>query len=91
MLVNIDKGDKIKISSIDFEGNEKFTDKKLRSTMSNTKQKNIFRLLKRSKYVKDKYQEDLKSIVNKYKEKGYRDARITSDTVIYNKEKMNLP
>ena len=90
MLVNIDKGDKVKISSIEFEGNEKFSDRKLRKAMSNTKVKNPIRILKRSKYIKDKYEEDLKSIVDKYKEKGYRDARITSDTVIYNKEKNNL-
>ena len=90
MLVNIDKGDKVKIRSIEFEGNEKFTDKKLRKAMSNTKQKNFLRILKRSKYVKDKYEEDLKSIVDKYKEKGYRDARVVSDTITYNKQQNEL-
>jgi outer membrane protein insertion porin family len=90
ILVNIDKGDKVKIKTIEFEGNEKFSDKKLRKAMSNTKQKNFFRILKRSKYVKDKYEEDLKSLVDKYKEKGYRDARVKSDTVIYNKENNEL-
>jgi outer membrane protein insertion porin family len=90
MLVSIDKGQKVKISSIVFEGNEKFSDSKLRKAMSNTKQKNFLRVFKRSKYIKDKYDEDLKAVINKYKEKGYRDARITSDTVIYNKEKNNL-
>ena len=90
MLVTIDRGDKVKITSIDFEGNEKFSDKKLRKAMSNTKVKNPIRIFKRSKYVKDKYEEDLKSVVDKYKEKGYRDARITSDTVMYNKEKNKI-
>ena len=90
MLITIDRGDKVKITSIDFEGNEKFSDSKLRKAMSNTKQKNFLRIFKRSKFIKDKYQEDLKSVVNKYKEKGYRDARVTSDTVIYNKEKNNI-
>lgn len=90
MLVNIDRGQKVKIKSIDFTGNEKFTDSKLRGAMSNTKQINPIRILKRSKYIKEKYEEDLKSIVNKYKEKGYRDARIVSDSVIYDKEKNKL-
>ena len=90
MLVSIDRGEKVKVGSIKFEGNEKFSDSKLRKTMSNTKQKNILRVLKRSKYIKDKYEEDLKSIVNKYKENGYRDARIKSDTVVYNKDKNNI-
>ena len=90
MLVNIDKGQKVKIKSIDFTGNEKFTDRKLRNAMSNTKQINPIRIFKRSKYIKEKYEEDLASIINKYKEKGYRDARIVSDSVIYNKEKNKI-
>ncbi len=90
MLVNIDKGDKIKIKEIVFNGNEKFTDSKLRGFMKNTKQINRFRILKGSKYIKDKYKEDLISVVDKYKEKGYRDARIVSDSVSFNKDKNNL-
>jgi outer membrane protein insertion porin family len=37
--------------------------------------------LKRSKYIEADYKEDLQSVVDKYKEKGYRDARIISDTL----------
>jgi len=87
MVVNIDKGDKVKISEINFNGNEKFTDANLRKSMKNTKQKFIFRILKASKFIKDKYNEDLVKVIDKYKEKGYRDARIISDSVIFNKEK----
>lgn len=90
MLVSIDRGDKVKVRTIEFEGNEKFTDSKLRKAMSNTKQKNFIRVFKRSKFIRDKYEEDLKSIADKYKENGYRDARITSDTVMYNKEKNSI-
>lgn len=98
MLVNIDKGEKIKVKNIVFTGNEKFTDQMLRNKMKNTKQKvtvgsffqNPLRIFKKSKFIKDKYKEDLTTIIDKYKEKGYRDARITSDSVIYNKEKKNI-
>jgi outer membrane protein insertion porin family len=81
MLVNIDKGNKLKIKKITFEGNDKFTDENLRSAMKNTKQINPIRVLKASKFIKDKYKEDLNSIIEKYKEKGFRDARIVSDSV----------
>ncbi len=87
MLVNIDQGDKVKIRSIDFDGNEKFTDSKLRKLMKNTKQRNLIRVFKRSKFIRDKYKEDLENVIAKYKEKGYRDARIISDSVAYNKDK----
>ncbi len=90
MLVNIDKGDKLKISKITFDGNEKFSDKKLRKAMKNTKQINPIRIFKASKFIKDKYKEDLTSIVEKYKEKGFRDARVRSDSVYLNAKKTKL-
>ncbi len=90
MLVNIDKGDKLKISKITFDGNEKFSDSKLRKEMKNTKQINPIRILKASKFIKEKYKEDLVSIIDKYKEKGYRDARIITDSVFLNAKKTKL-
>lgn len=90
MLVNIDKGDKLKISQIAFDGNEQLSDKALRKAMKNTKQINPIRIFKASKFVKDKYKEDLTSIVEKYKEKGYRDARVITDSVYLNDKKSKL-
>ncbi len=89
MLVNIDKGEKVKIKDINFIGSEKIKDKKLRKAMKNTKQKSLnpLRILKRSKYVEEDFREDLVSVVDKYKENGYRDARIISDSIIYIDEK----
>src|SRR5690606_8051796 len=81
MVVNVDKGEKVKISEINFEGNEQFSDAKLRKAMKNTKQRNPLRLFKASKFIRDNYRQDLVSVMNKYKEKGYRDARIISDSV----------
>ena len=90
LLVSIDKGQKLKIKNISFDGNEKYTDSKLRLAMKNTKQINLLRLFKSSKFIKDKYKEDLVSIVNKYKEKGYRDARVITDSVWLDKKKNKI-
>ena len=90
MVVFIDKGKKVKISKINFNGNEKLTDKNLKKTFKNTKEKKIYRIFKSSKFIKEKYKEDLNSLVTKYKEKGYRDARIVSESVVYNKEKNKI-
>tara|TARA_R110002124_G_scaffold91609_2_gene233165 strand:+ start:20107 stop:22680 length:2574 start_codon:yes stop_codon:yes gene_type:complete len=87
MKIEIDKGQKVKIKAINFEGNEKIKGKKLRKAMKNTKKKNPIRLLKRSKYIEEDYKTDLVSVIDYYKEKGYRDARIISDSIIYNNEK----
>jgi outer membrane protein insertion porin family len=90
MVVFIDKGEKVKISAINFVGNEQLVDKKLKKSFKNTKEKKIYRIFKSSKFVKDKYKEDLESVVTKYKEKGYRDARVVSENVVYDKEKNKI-
>ena len=90
MLINIDVGEKVKISEIDFVGNTKMSDKALRKAMKDTKQKKITRIFKASKFIKDKFKSDLEKVIDTYKEKGFRDARIVSDTVSYNREKNSL-
>jgi outer membrane protein insertion porin family len=85
MLINIDRGTKVKIRNIDFNGNTQLSDKKLRKALKNTKKKSLspLRLLKRSKYVEDDFKEDLVSLIDLYKENGYRDARVLKDSIIY--------
>ncbi len=86
LIINFDKGKKVRISSITFEGNKKIGNKKLLGAMKNTKIKNPLnplRIFKPSKFIQEKYEEDLTNISNTYKENGFRDARIISDTTIY--------
>ncbi len=87
MLIFIDKGEKVKINKIIFNGNDKVSDKKLRKAMKNTKQKNPIRILKRSKFIKDDFEEDLVTLIDAYKERGYRDARVISDSIVYKDDK----
>ncbi|WP_276389652.1 BamA/OMP85 family outer membrane protein [Eudoraea chungangensis] len=82
MVVNIKTGNKVKIGKIDIEGNKMISDKKLKKSLKNTKQKLFGRVWKKSKYIEEDYKEDLTSLVDAYAEKGYRDARILSDSVI---------
>lgn len=86
MLVNVELSDRVKIEDIEFIGNEQLSDAKLRKQMKNTKQKNIIRFWKRSKYIAENFAEDKVSVVDKYKENGFRDARIISDTLIHSGE-----
>ena len=86
MVVNVDRGPRIKIRDVNFEGNEIFKQAKLKSKLKNTKSKNPIRFWKRSKYIVDDFKEDLVGLIDFYKEQGYRDARILSDTVIRNEK-----
>jgi outer membrane protein insertion porin family len=85
MLVKIDKGAKVKIKDIEFVGNKEIKDETLRAAMKDTKRKTLVSL-KASKFIKAKYDADLEKVIAAYKEKGYRDARILSDSVAYNND-----
>lgn len=85
MTIRIDRGDKVKINKIEFHGNNKVSNRRLLKSMKKTKKKNPIRFTKRSKYIEVNYKEDLTSVVDKLKEKGYRDARIISDSLTIDK------
>ena len=84
MLVHIDKGSKIKIKEIIFDGNDQVSDQTLAAAMKNTKTKFFGRFWKGSKFIQDKFDEDLESVLAKFSEKGHRDARILGDSISWN-------
>ncbi|MBT8261676.1 MAG: outer membrane protein assembly factor BamA [Bacteroidia bacterium] len=87
MFINIDKGERVKVTDINIEGNKELSDKKVRSAMKKTKRKNPLRFYKRSKYTEEGFAEDKANIIKKYKTNGFRDARIISDTLLVKDEK----
>ena len=91
MTVNIYKGPKIKIKKINILGNEKLSSRMIEKSMKNTKRRKFYRVFKRSKYIPEDFKEDLSSVIDKYKERGYRDARIISDSIYdENKNEINV-
>ena len=90
MLIKIDLGDRVKIDNINFTGNNIAKSSKLKKKMKNTKTKFFGRFWKKSKFIDEDYKDDLNSILEFYKEKGYRDARIIVDSVITNKNRISI-
>ena len=86
MVVNVDLGERVKIKAINFEGNEVFNDKKLRSKLKKTKQKWPLRFWKKSKFIEEDFEEGKQNLLDFYKERGYRDARIVNDTLLINED-----
>ncbi|WP_422089354.1 outer membrane protein assembly factor BamA [Tenacibaculum ovolyticum] len=84
MDIFVDKGARIKIKEINFVGNKAMSSSVLRGAMKNTKRKIFGRFWKSSKYILDDYKADLESILEKYSENGYRDARVLSDKLTWN-------
>jgi outer membrane protein insertion porin family len=76
MELNINKGKKVKISSINFAGNNKISDVTLRKSLKKTKKKFFGRFWKGSKYIEENFKEDQENLLNTYRKNGFRDAQI---------------
>jgi outer membrane protein insertion porin family len=79
LLVNIMRAKKVKIQDIVFEGNTHATSRKLRKKMDKTHRKR--KIFSSSKLVRDDYEDDKKAILKYYANIGYRDAKITEDSI----------
>ncbi len=78
-----DKRDKVKVHKIYIDGNEVLTDNQLQRVMKKTNEKGkLINLFRQKKFVEQDYEDDLKRIIEKYNEKGYRDAKILADSVV---------
>lgn len=86
LVINIQKNEKVKISEITFVGNTIFNEKKLKRFLKETKEKKFYRIFKASKYLEEAYKTDKNNIIDKYNEKGFRDAKIIADSIWLNEE-----
>ena len=89
--VNIAKNQKTKIREIYLNGNHALSDVTLKKAMKKTNEK--FNLKKRfrtswlelfstKKFTSEEYDNDKKNLIDKYNEYGYRDAVVTSDSIV---------
>ncbi len=91
LIIDVQKKNRIKIHKINFEGNYYLTSSTLKGTMKETKESKWYKIFSSSKFLEDKFQEDKASIIAKYTDKGYRDAKIISDSVYrYNDDEVDL-
>ena len=82
LIVNIDKKKKVKIDDITLTGVTELPDWKVLGKLKSTKIKAPLRIFSPSKFIPKKFDEDKQKLVEYYNKKGYRDAQITSDSVI---------
>lgn len=81
---DIDKRDKVKITRINFKGNENISDRKLKKLMEFTNEKK--KLFKKSILTETGFEEDKKRIIAFYQTKGFQDAQVVSDSIWVSKE-----
>jgi len=87
LQLNIDRGPKVKINEIQLVGNTAFDDKRLKKKLKKTKEKRFLRIFSPSKYIEDEFENDKNQLVQFYRENGYRNASIVSDSVWRHDEK----
>lgn len=90
--VKVNKNNKIKVHKIYIEGNEVLSDGKIKRTMKKTNENgNILNIFKQKKFVQSDFEDDKNRIIQKYNELGYRDAKITFDSVAqYNEDRVDV-
>ncbi|MGB0887369.1 MAG: outer membrane protein assembly factor BamA [Vicingaceae bacterium] len=81
LVIKVEKGKRIKVKDINFNGNEALKSGKLRRSLEETKRARSYNIFTISKYIPSLYKTDKPAIIEKYNEKGYRDAKIAFDTV----------
>ena len=81
--IRVIKNDKVKVHKIYIDGNEVLTDRAVKNAMKKTTEKtDILKIFSQKKFVESDYNDDLDRIIEKYNEKGYRDAKIIKDSVV---------
>lgn len=83
LLIDVDKGPRVRIGEVVFHGNETLPDKRLRKAMKKTKRKVWWNIFGSSKFLRDEFRSDKNRVLDLYNEKGHRNATIVRDTVFF--------
>lgn len=80
--IDVNKRFKLKVNTIKFDGNHNMSDFKLNRVMKKTNERGkILNIFSSKKFVRSLYDADKQAVIEKYNEKGFRDAQIVRDTV----------
>jgi outer membrane protein insertion porin family len=83
LLINVEKGPRVRIADVVFVGNDAIGDDKLRKVMKKTRQKRWYTFFSSSKFIRSEFKADKNKVLDLYNEKGYRNAAIVRDTLYY--------
>lgn len=83
LMFDINKGEKVRIGELIFEGNENISNFRMNWLMKNTRARGTFRFWKKSRFIQDDYRQDKERIIARYNKLGFRDAMIESDSVYF--------
>lgn len=85
LKIHVNKGNRVKIEEIVFNGASSISERQLRRALKNTKQKRWWSIFKASKMIEGEFEADVPKIIEAYNVEGFRNAIITDKRI----EKVN--
>ncbi len=85
--VKIDEGATTKIADIEFEGNEQYSDRKLRRQMSLSETGALSWLTRNNRFNEQKFAQDMEKVTDFYQNNGYFEARVLDTYIQTNEDK----
>jgi len=87
---NINEGSKVRIRGIELKGVENFSEGKILKQLKNTKPKGTWRFWRKGNFDAKEFEEDKKTVIQFYRNNGFRDAEILDDSIRYDDKKEKL-
>ncbi|MDD4145074.1 MAG: POTRA domain-containing protein, partial [Prolixibacteraceae bacterium] len=79
--INVDKKEKVKVNDVIINGNKEIADRVLERAMKKTNAKELKNFFRTKKFLQEEYEKDKVNLIDKYNEKGFRDAIIVDDSI----------
>lgn len=93
LIFNIIPGERLEVKDIDFYGNDEFSDRKLRKKIKPLKEDAWWKIFGKKVFKEEDFIEGKEKVLSFYRENGFSDVRILSDSVYvyeYKDEKVGL-
>ena len=90
LKINITENTQTTVRDIEFIGNKHFDNGDLRGQMDDIHEAKWWKFWQGSKFDPNKLKDDEKKITDFYKSKGYRDADVLGDSLVYSNDKQDV-
>ncbi len=90
LKLNIEEGDEVIVREIEVNGNEVFEDDELTSEMEETSESVWWQFWSSAQFKPKDFEKDKQLVIDYYKQNGYRDAEVLSDSLVYYNDNKDL-
>ncbi|MCS6790252.1 MAG: outer membrane protein assembly factor BamA [Bacteroidia bacterium] len=90
VIFQVKRGSRIKIQPLEIVGLQQLSPRWAKNRLKETKERRFYRFWKRSRFQRNEFEKDQERLITAMRNKGYRDARILSDTVWFDEADRRL-